>query len=100
MGLFGQLGDMYKLQKEAKRIKAELAKIHVFAEVNGVKVTVSGEQEVVKFEITDSAVLTDARKLEKSVLDATNRAMKKAQQIAAEKMKSVMGGFPGMGGGQ
>ena len=37
------------------------------------------------------------KKLEKSILEATNKAMKKAQQIAAEKMKAVMGGMPGMG---
>ena len=96
MGLLGQAADMYKLQKEAKKIKKELGKIHVFADVHGVKVTVNGEQEVVSVEIDDS-VATDPRKIEKAVLEATNRAMKKAQQIAAEKMKSVMGGFPGMG---
>lgn len=96
MGLLGQAADMYKLQREAKKIKKELGKIHVFAESHGVKVTVNGEQEVVSVEIDDSMV-TDPRKIETAILEATNRAMKKAQQIAAEKMKSVMGGFPGMG---
>jgi DNA-binding YbaB/EbfC family protein len=96
MGLLGQAADMYKLQKEAKRIKKELSQIHVFAESNGVKVTVNGEQEVISVEIND-AVVTDPRKIEKSVLEAANRAMKKAQQVAAEKMKAVMGGFPGLG---
>ncbi|NJP03933.1 YbaB/EbfC family nucleoid-associated protein [Candidatus Gracilibacteria bacterium] len=97
MGLLGQAADMYKLQKEAKRIKKELGKIHVFAEAHGVKVTVNGEQEVISVEIDDS-VITDPRKIEGAILEATNRAMKKAQQVAAEKMKAVMGGFPGLGG--
>ena len=98
MGLLGQMGDMYKLQKEAKKIKKELGKIHVFAESDGVKITVNCEQEVLSVEFVDEAVLAHPKKTEKAILDATNRAMKKSQQVAAEKMKAVMGGMPGMGG--
>ena len=97
MGLLGQMGDMYKLQKEAKKIKAELAKIHIFAESNGIKVTVSGDQTVLKVEIIDEEILANAGNTEKAFIDATNRAMKKSQQVSAEKMKSLMGGMPGMG---
>lgn len=96
--MLGQMGDMYKLQKEAKKIKKELAKTHIFSEVNGVKVTVTAEQEVIAIDIMDDSILENKKLLEKSILEATNKAFKKAQQIAAEKMKSVMGGFPGMGG--
>ncbi len=97
MGLLGQMGDMYKLQKEAKKIKKELAKTHIFSEVNEVKVTVTAEQKIISVEILNDDILSNKKKLEKSILEATNKAMTKAQQIAAEKMKSVMGGFPGMG---
>lgn len=97
--MLGQLGDMYKLQKQAKKIKKELSKIHVYAESDGVKVTVSGEQELIAVEIVDEAILSDKKHLEKAILDAANRATKKAQQVSAEKMKTVMGGFPGMGSG-
>lgn len=92
------MGDMYKLQKEAKKIKKELAKIHVFAESNGVKVTVNCEQEIMSVEFLEGADLSNAKSLGKFVMDATNRAVKKSQQVAAEKMKTIMGGFPGMGG--
>ncbi len=98
MGLLGQMGDMYKLQKEAKKIKKELAKIHVFAESEGVKVTVNCEQEVLAVEFLETANLSDTRRLGKAVMEATNRAVKKSQQVAAEKMKTIMGGFPGLGG--
>ena len=97
MGMFGQMGDMYRLQKEAKRIKKELAKVHVFAEQDGVKVTVSAEQELLSVEIIDTTILDNAKKLEKAIVEASNRALKKAQAVAAEKMKAVMGGFPGLG---
>lgn len=89
----GQMGDMYKLQKEAKKIKKELAKMHIFSEVDGVKVTVSGEQEVVSIEIVDEAILSDKKKLEKALIEATNKAFKKAQAVAAEQMKDIMGGL-------
>ncbi len=97
MGLFGQLGDMYKLQREAKKIKEELSRTHISAESDGVKVVVNGEQEVQSVEFLDTTILQDPKKLSKAIMDAFNRAVKKAQLVAAEKMKSVMGGFPGMG---
>ncbi len=97
MGLFGQMGDMYKLQKEAKKIKKELSQIHIFAERDGVKITVSAEQKVISVEITDESILLNKSKLEKATVEAMNAAMEKAQKIAAEKMKTVMGGFPGLG---
>jgi len=96
MGMMGQMGDMYKLQKEAKKIKKELANTHIFAEVDGVKVTVSGEQEIVKVEFLHEAP-ADREKLARAFQEATNKAFKKAQQVAAERMKEIMGGFPGLG---
>jgi len=65
MGLLGQMGDMYKLQKEAKKIKKELAKTHIFSEVNEVKVTVTAEQKIVSVEILNDEILSDKKKLEK-----------------------------------
>ena len=101
MGLFGQMGDMYKLQKEAKKIQKELANIHIFSESNGVKVTVNGKQEVISVEFEDESILKDPSKLNKALTEAFNKALTKSQQVAAEKMKSVMGGMQGlMGGGQ
>ena len=40
-------------------------------------------------------------KLEKALLTAFNKAVKKSQEIAAERMRDVMGdlGLPGMAGG-
>ena len=96
MGMMGQMGDMYKLQKEAKKIKKELGNTHIFAEVDNVKVTVSGEQEIIRVEFLEGAS-DDKVKLAKGFQEATNKAFKKAQQVAAEKMKAIMGDFPGLG---
>jgi len=87
MTSFGQMKDMYKLQRDAKRIKKELKNIHVEAEASGVKVVVSAEQEIISIEIAPEVAREDIARL---VTDATNRAMKKAQLVASERMQSVM----------
>lgn len=89
--------DMYKMQKEAKAIKKELASIHVEAEVDGVVVLVSAEQELISVQIPDEMMGAENKaKLQKAIVEATKKATKKAQEIAAEKMKGIMGQM-GMG---
>lgn len=79
--------DMYNIQREAKRIKKELKTVHVEAEASGVKVIVDGEQEIIGIEIAETVAREQIPAL---VKDAMNRAMKKAQLYAAEKMQGVM----------
>ncbi len=89
---FSQARDMFRMQREAKRIKKELASIHVEAEAGdmnaGVKVVVSAEMEVVSIEIIPTTPIDRAGPLLK---DALNRAYKKAQVVSAEKMQGLMG---------
>ena len=47
--------DMYRIQREAKRIRKELKQIHVEAESDGVKVIVTAEQEIVAIDIPETA---------------------------------------------
>jgi len=96
--MFEKAKEMYTLQKQAREIKKKLSHTHIESEQDGVKVTLNGEQEVVKIEISEDA-LTDRKKLEKTLESCFNKAVKKSQQIGAELMKQVMGdkGFPGMG---
>lgn len=84
---------MFKLQKQAKKIKKELKKIHVEAEAEGVEVVVNAEQEIVSIVIGEEV---PREKIPVLLTDALNRAMKKAQIVAAEKMQAVMGQM-GMG---
>lgn len=95
MPSFSQMKDMYKIQREAKRIKKELKNVHVEAEAGSpstlgtytVKVIVSAEQEVVSIDIAPEA---ETGRLGELIKDAMNRAMKKAQVIAAERMQVIM----------
>ncbi len=88
MPSLSQARDLFRMQREAKRIKKELSNIHVEAEADGVKVIVSAEMEVVAIEIADSVPRERIPVLSK---DALNRAYKKAQIISAEKMQGLMG---------
>jgi DNA-binding protein YbaB len=87
MDSFKKLRDMYRLQKEAKKVKKELKNIQVVAEGRWCKVVVSAEQEIVSIEIQDGAPLAE---LSADLTDALNRALKKAQLISADRMKGVM----------
>lgn len=78
---------MYRIQREAKRIKKELKNVHIEAEASGVKVTVSAEQEVVAIEIGEHVPRERVPDLLK---DALNRAFKKAQLVSAERMQGIM----------
>ena len=95
--MFGKIGDMYKLQKQAKEIKKELKHTHIEADSHGVQVVVDGEQKVISIEIMDQTLLQNPKKLTDVLKEALNKALDKAQKVAAEQMKGVMGdmGFPG-----
>jgi len=92
---------MFKLQKEAKKIKKELKNIHVEAEAEGVVVTVNAEQEIISITIAEDV---SRDRIPELLKDALNRSLKKAQVVATEKMQGVMSqmgmGAPeqGMGG--
>ncbi len=88
MPSFSDLRKTFRFQREAKRVRKELSKIHVEAEASGVLVVVSAEQEIVSITIPDSVPREQIGALLK---DALNRAMKKAQIVASEKMQGIMG---------
>lgn len=95
MGFFSKARDMYALQRQAKAAKKELKNIHIEAEVEGITVIVTGEQEFVSVNINENTWISlkdsefGKKKLEEVFLKALNKAMKKAQEIAGTKMKGV-----------
>jgi|SRR3989338_6574236 len=97
MTSFSDLKNAYRLQKEAKRVKKELKNIHVEAEASGVKVVVTGEQEIVSITIGEEVARESIPAL---LIDALNRALKKAQVVSAERMQGIMKemGMPGAEG--
>lgn len=95
MSMFGKFGDMFALQRQAKKIKEELSRTHIEAEVDGVKVVVNASQEIVSVSVLSEGMAPT--KLAEAFKKAANRGLEKAQKVAAERMKPLMGnmGFPG-----
>lgn len=100
--MFGKLGDMGNLMKQAKemqnnlkRIKEELKHARYEADSNGVKVIVDGEMEIRELKITGNL---DIKKIEDILKQVINKALKQAKDDAANKLKSATGGLslPGM----
>ncbi len=86
------------MQKQAKQMKKMLKTIEVEAEEDGVLAVVNASQEVVSVEVEEELLAPGNKKrIEKNIMTALSRAMKKSQEIAAEKMKPLMGdmGLPG-----
>lgn len=97
---FKQAQELMKLQQQAQKIQEELSNTHIEAEVDGVVVTIDGQLKVVSTVIEDASILQDKAKMEKAITEAINKGMKKAQEIAADRMRGVMGqmglNIPGM----
>jgi DNA-binding protein YbaB len=97
---FKQAQELMKLQQQAQKIQEDLSNTHIEAEVDGVVVTIDGQLKIVAVTIEDESLLKDKSKLEKATLEAINKGMKKAQEIAADRMKGVMSqmglNIPGM----
>lgn len=89
--MFDKVKNIYKLQKEAKKIKKELKNIHIEAESNGVIVIVDGEQKVIEVKLPED--VSNKEMLQKDIVEAFNKAVKKSQEVAAEKMRDIMGGL-------
>jgi len=94
MSLFGQMKDLYKLQREAKKIQKELSGIEIEATAMGedIKVVVSGDQKILELSLAES-ILEKGRKadIEKGLKEAINQAFKEAGKLAAQKSKGMMG---------
>lgn len=83
-----------------KQAQKELAKLVVDGEAGdgAVVVSVTGELKIKKVTIDPEYVdLDDISVLERWIEQATKEAMSKAQEVAAEKMKPLMGGLGNLG---
>lgn len=79
--MLGGLGDLQKLQQQAQKMQAALQLETVNIDVNGVKITMRGDQQIIEVEI-DGIV-------ENRVAEAVNEAVKKTQELAAKKLIEI-----------
>ncbi len=79
-----QLGDLKKMRDQAMEVQKKLSGIKITVEHKGVTVVMTADQKVVS--------MSGDNDLEK-VTEAVNEALKESQKVAAEEMKSLMGGM-------
>ncbi|CAM6010027.1 unnamed protein product [Sphagnum balticum] len=112
LGMFGNMQGLYDtvrkaqqvVQVEAVRVQKELAAAEFDGYCDGelVKVTLSGNQEPVRVDITDAALEEGAEKLSILVNDAYKDAHTKSVTAMKERMKNLaesLGMPPGLSGG-
>ncbi|MFN3627353.1 YbaB/EbfC family nucleoid-associated protein [Parvibaculum sp.] len=95
---------MFDIMKQAQQLQSRMATMQQeleAAEVEGragggmVTIVMSGKGEVKKVSVDPSLMKEDEREiLEDLIVAACADAKSKAEQLAAEKMKSVAGGLP------
>lgn len=94
--MIDQAKMVMKLKKAQKELQKEL--VEVSAGDGAVVVQVNGELKIKKVSIDPEMVdLDDIGELERWVEIAVRDAMTKAQELAAEKMKPLMGGLGNLG---
>lgn len=94
--MIDQAKMVMKLKKAQKELQKEL--VEVSAGDGAVIVQVNGELKLKKVTIDPEMVdLDDINELERWVELAVRDAMTKAQELAAEKMKPLMGGLGNLG---
>ncbi len=91
---FKALGDLNKLRQQAKKMQDELAGEIIRIEEGDIVVEITGSQEVKKIYVQGIT--------SQELIDVLNKAIKKSQELAAQKLQQMTGGLGGMlgGGGQ
>ena len=90
---FGQMKDMYQLQKKAKQLQKELKELEIEARSSDelVSVVVSGEMKIVSIDIDDSLMAPEKKsQLEQSLKDTVGQAMTRAQNESATRMQPLL----------
>jgi DNA-binding YbaB/EbfC family protein len=91
-----QMKMVAKLKKAQKELQKEV--VEVEAGDGAVVVQVNGELKLVDIKIDPEFVdLDDIKELESWIKDAVREATQAAQELAAEKMKPLMGGLGNLG---
>lgn len=83
-----QLGELKKMREQALAIQRELQQEEVIVEKNGVRVVITGDQQIKELDLNE--------KDSESVKEAINEAIKKSQEIAARKLSQMGGGLQGL----
>jgi nucleoid-associated protein EbfC len=94
--MFDQAKMLMKIKKAQKELQNEI--IEVEAGEGAVVVRITGEQKIKNIQIDPEQVdLEDIHELERWIETAVKEAISRSQQVAAEKMKPLMGSLGKLG---
>lgn len=91
MSMFDKMKDIYEMRKQASQLQAALAKETVLGSSgnNAFKVTLDGNQNVMKVEIDDS-IIGDKAQLERSAREAFSRALDALKKLMVSKFSGYL----------
>jgi DNA-binding YbaB/EbfC family protein len=97
--MFDKMKGLFEMQKKMQEVKRALEDINFDLQSSdgAVKITMNGSQEVKEVLIKDNLAESEKAHLGASLKDTFNRAIKRSQEVAAQKMKDVAGfNLPGL----
>ena len=97
--MFDKMRGLMEMKKKAEELKRALDSANIEVnDVRGVKIVISGSQNFQSVEIAPELLNPENQKrLENDLLRALNSAIKKSQNLAAQKMQAMTGlNIPGL----
>ena len=97
--MFDKMKGLFEMQKKMQAVKRELdnTSFDIQSPDGLVKITMNGSQEVKEVVIKDGLGESEKARLAGALKDTFNRAIKRSQEVAAQKMKDVTGfNIPGL----
>ncbi len=98
--MLDKMKAMFEMQKKMQEIKRELdnTNFDIQSSDGSVKITMNGAQEIKEVIIKEGLSDSEKANLGSSLKDAFNRAIKRSQELTAQKMRDVTGlNLPGLG---
>ena len=89
--MLDKMKELMEMKKKMEEIKRELDAVSLMSEDSLVAVAINGSQEVKSVNIKGELSGMDKAKLESSIMETVNRAIRQSQKSAAEKMGGMTG---------
>ena len=97
--MFDKMKGLFEMQKKMQEVKRALEDTNFDIQSSDglVKITMNGAQEIKGITLKDDLNEQEKGRLEGALKDVFNRAIKRSQEVAAQKMKDVTGfNLPGL----
>lgn len=94
--MLGKLWDMKKMYDKYKELQKALKKLVIRAKEDGIVIEITWEQKIRSVVIEDDTLLdvSSKHRMETAILKAVEKWQAKAQEIAMEKTKDILGFDP------